>query len=88
MIPGRFNQQYDAALLVPTDNVGRVAESRARNTDTSGQVFADALVIDLDDAGTRVATAMSFEACNALVEYDTSCTFRGFINFAPYASCR
>jgi hypothetical protein len=81
-------QQYGAALLVPTDNLGQVAESRARNTDSSDSTFIGDLQTDLNGAGTRVTTAMSFEACNQFVERDTSCTFRGFINFAPYAACR
>jgi hypothetical protein len=81
-------QQYGAALQVPTDNLGRVAESRTSNTDPTGDDFAAVLKADLDEAGTRVKTAMMFEACNAMLERDTTCTFRGYINYAPYATCR
>jgi hypothetical protein len=81
-------QQYGAALLVPTDNLGQIAEARARNTEPTLNDFNQLLMDELNGAATRVKTAMSFEACNQFVEYDTTCTFRGFINFAPYASCR
>ena len=81
-------QQYSAALLVPADNIGQIAESRATNMDLSDAEFNQNLLNALNSAASRVDQATTFEACNRFGEYDTSCAYRGKVNFSPYASCK
>ena len=81
-------QQYIAAQSVQTNNIGLVAEPLLAGPGTSPSTFANTIQQSLDTAKAAVNTAMSFEACNSVVNYDTSCVFRGFINYVPYAPCR
>jgi hypothetical protein len=81
-------QQYIGAQSVPTNNIGLVAEPLLAGPGTSPSTFANTIQQSLDTAKAAVNTAMSVEACNSGVNYDTSCVFRGFINYVPYAPCR
>jgi hypothetical protein len=82
-------QQYATTLLAPADNVGQLAESRVSNMDASDLAFVTRLVGDLGAAATRLEDATHSEtACNSVVNRDTSCTYRGLVNYAPYFPCR
>jgi hypothetical protein len=81
-------QQYSNAQNDPGNNLGTVGEPELAAPGTTVAAFVAQVTSDLNSAITRITTAMSSEAaCNSDVRYDTSCTFRGPINFSPYQSC-
>ena len=91
-------EQYSAALAIPSNNLGTIAESLTAPPGTSIAAFVDATAIQLNDAVNRVTTAMAVEACNLDVRLGPTCAsivppeqdpaFGGFINFSPYQRCR
>lgn len=81
-------QQYVAAQIVPSNNIGLIAEPQLGGPGTATDTFVSSVQQSLNVAQNTVLNAMVVEACNSDVRNDTSCTFRGFINFAPYQSCR
>ena len=81
-------QQYVAAQIVPSNNIGLIAEPQLGGPGTATDTFVSSVQQSLNVAQNTALNAMVVEACNSDVRNDTSCTFRGFINFAPYQSCR
>jgi hypothetical protein len=82
-------QQYVAAQNDPNNNVGVGAEVQVAGPAVSQQDFMTGLESNLDARGGVILSLTTSEsACNSNVQYDTSCVFRGFTNFAPYQSCQ
>ncbi len=71
-------QQYTSFQDQPAHNLAILAESRA----SMGADFVAQTKQFLDNQATAVIAAMTSEAaCNSITNYDTSCTYRGPINF-------
>jgi len=81
-------QQYVAAQNDP-NNVGLGAEAQVAGPAVSVGSFLTALESNLDAlTGVIRSATIAESACNSDVRYDTSCAFRGYINFAPYQPCQ
>jgi hypothetical protein len=81
-------QQYTSAQNDPANNLGTLGEAQIAAPGTSVSTFVSQTQSVLDAAVNRITSAMSSEAaCNSIVNYDTSCVYRGPINFSPYQTC-
>ncbi len=81
-------QQYLAAQQTPSNNVGVGAEMQIAGPPTSVAAFTASVQSNLDARAAVITSAtVADSACNSDTRYDTSCAFRGFINFAPYQPC-
>jgi hypothetical protein len=80
-------QQY-IQVHTPANNLVAIAESAIAAPGTTAPAFVAALTQELNDAVGRVVSATTIEACNAYVNYDTACQFRGPVNYSPYTRCR
>jgi hypothetical protein len=81
--------QYQAAILSdPTHNPGTLAELQVGAVSTDESSFWALAMTAVNARRDAILTAMSSEAaCNSSIKYDTSCTFRGAINYLPYQGC-
>jgi len=81
-------QQYVDSQDDPDNNVGIGAEMQIAGPSTSVESFRAMLEDNLNARTAFIRSDTLFEACNRDVRYDTTCTFRGYINFAPYQPCQ
>lgn len=81
-------QQYAAAVTEPQNDLAAGAEQEIGPAGTTQQGFQQQVLLDLNNRGAAIQSATASEACNHDTSYDTTCTFRGYVNFVPYTSCR
>jgi hypothetical protein len=85
-IAGHY-QQYRYVSSLAGNNIGTIAEE-AIGAPGSDATFLPTVSQDLNNAASRIAQATHAEnGCNTVVNHDTSCQFRGPINYAPYKKC-
>jgi hypothetical protein len=79
--------QYKSTQDNPANNVGVAVESVVGSPGITQAQFDSTVLGVAQSKGGIIASAMSSEACNHDVRLDTSCVFRGFINWPTYATC-
>lgn len=79
--------QYKSTQDNGANNVGIVLEKEIGAPGMTEAQFNDQTRLVAKAKGGTIASAMSAEDCNQDVRKDTSCTFRGFINWPQYATC-
>jgi hypothetical protein len=80
--------QYTSAQGASGNNVGVAMEAVVGPPGQSEADFNSAALATAAAKANVINTASDAEACNQDVRYDTSCVFRGFINWPVYASCQ
>jgi hypothetical protein len=78
--------QYVAA--VSQYNIGDEAEQQVAGQGTSLGAFAAEVGRVLQTRANAIGAAIAAEACDQESTRDTACTFRGYMNYAPYQPCR
>jgi hypothetical protein len=79
--------QYKSTQDIDANNVGVSVEKEVGTPSMTDTQFRDQVFSVAIAKGEAIASAMSAQACNADVRKDTSCQFRGFINWPAYATC-
>jgi hypothetical protein len=80
--------QYKTAQDDSSNNVGSAVESQTGSPSQNQSQFNSQVFSVASSKGSAIASAMAAEACNHDVRVDTSCAFRGFINWPTYTSCQ
>jgi hypothetical protein len=86
LITGHY-AQYKSMQDVAANNLGAVLEQETAVPGTSAQTFDNQVTSLASAKGSAIASATASEACNQDVRNDTTCTFRGNINWPTYTPC-
>jgi hypothetical protein len=80
--------QYRVTQDATTNNIGIALEKEIASPGTTQAQFGQQAASVAQAKLNTITTAMAAESCNGDVRRDPFCTFGGFINWPPYASCQ